>query len=274
MTKKGSILYIPHGGGPLPLMGDPGHKVMNEFLTAFPKDRPRPEAIVVISAHWEKDIPVATAHPTPELIYDYYGFPLETYEIKYPAPGHPELARKAVELFQQAGLKAKTDDRRGFDHGLFIPLGLMFPDAEIPCIQISLCADLDATAHLKMGEALSSLTEENVLVLGSGFSFHNMRGFGRAGSPDPGEDKDKENQAFQDWLLTTCTGENTSPEARKEALIRWEQAPGARHCHPREEHLLPLMVCAGAAGYQKARAVFDATIMDRRALALLWEATP
>ena len=274
MTTKGTVLYFPHGGGPLPLLGDPGHRVMNEFLTAFPRTRPRPDAVVVISAHWEMDIPVVTAHPNPELIYDYYGFPQETYEIQYPTPGHPTLARKAVDLFTAAGIKSRTDDRRGFDHGLFIPLTLMFPDADIPCIQISLCADLDPTTHTKMGEALKSLTHENILVLGSGFSFHNMRGFGRDGNPDPGEDKDEENQAFQDWLLATCTGEDAFPEVQKEALVRWEQAPGARHCHPREEHLLPLMVCAGAAGYRRARAVFDATIMDRRALALIWEGTP
>lgn len=267
----GNILYIPHGGGPLPLMGDPGHQVMNEFLTAFPRDLARPDAVVVISAHWEMDIPVVTAHPRPELIYDYYGFPRETYEIQYPAPGQPALAQRAVDLLTGAGIRSRTDDRRGFDHGLFIPLTLMFPGADIPCIQISLCADLDPTTHLKTGEALAPLVRENILVLGSGFSFHNMRAFGRGGSPDPGEDGDGDNQAFQDWLMATCAAEATAPETRKEALIRWEQAPGARHCHPREEHLLPLLVCAGAAGYRTARTVFDATILDRRALALFWE---
>lgn len=274
MTTQGTILYIPHGGGPLPLLGDPGHGVMNDFLTTFPKGLARPDAVVVVSAHWEKDIPVVTSHPRPELIYDYYGFPRESYEIEYPAPGEPALAKRVVDLFTAVGIKARTDDNRGFDHGLFIPLAMMLPKADIPCIQISLCADLDPTTHLKMGEALAPLTRENILLLGSGFSFHNMRGFGREGNPDPGEDKDKENQAFQDWLIATCAEGQTGPEARKESLVRWEQAPGARHCHPREEHLLPLMVCAGAAGYRTAETVFDATIMDRRAVSFLWRGAP
>ena len=149
----------------------------------------------------------------------------------------------------------------------------MLPGADIPCIQISLCAGLDPLTHLKMGEALSPLLQEDILLLGSGFSFHNIRAFGRQAPPgqDPGPDPDQDNQAFQDWLKKTCAGKEKSPETRKENLIRWEQAPGARHCHPREEHLLPLMVCTGAAGYRTAETVFDGTIMDRRALAFLWK---
>ena len=122
MINKGSILYIPHGGGPLPLMGDPGHKQLKNFLTAIiPQILPRPRALVVISAHWEMDIPVITAHDRPELIYDYFGFPREAYEISYPAPGEPALARKAADLLTGAGIKSRTDDRRGFDHGLVHP---------------------------------------------------------------------------------------------------------------------------------------------------------
>lgn len=273
MTSQGTILYIPHGGGPMPLMGDPGHQAMNAFLTAIPKTFPRPDAVVVVSAHWEMDIPVVTGHERPELIYDYFGFPKETYEIEYPAPGAPSRARKAVDLLNAARIKARTDQGRGFDHGLFIPLTLMYPKADIPCIQISLCAGLDPLSHLEMGEALTPLLEDNVLLLGSGFSFHNMGGFGRSGqgTHDAEKDQDQENQAFQDWLLETCAGDQTRPETRRENLIRWEAAPGARHCHPREEHLLPLMVCAGAAGFRTAEAVFDATIMERRALAFLWK---
>lgn len=275
MATKGTILYIPHGGGPLPLMGDPGHTRLNEFLTAIPRVLPRPEAVVVISAHWETDIPVVTAHEKPGLIYDYFGFPQETYEISYPAPGHPALARKTADLITGAGIKARTDARRGFDHGLFIPLALMLPRAEIPCIQISLCADLATLSHLNLGEALRPLMEENILILGSGFSFHNMGAFGRGSHtgpvPNQTQDPDQKNQAFQDWLDRTCT---EAAPGQKDRLIHWENAPGAWHCHPREEHLLPLMVCAGAAGYRPAEKVFDDRIMDRRALAFLWKGDP
>lgn len=271
MTAKGTILYIPHGGGPLPLMGDPGHTRLNEFLTTIPNTLPALDGVIVISAHWEMDIPVITSHATPGLIYDYYGFPRETYEISYPAPGWPELALRAVDLLAEKKIKARTDTRRGFDHGLFIPLSLMLPQAATPCIQISLCADLSPLAHLELGQALAPLLEDNILLLGSGFSFHNMGAFGRGAPSAPGPDPDRENQAFQDWLDRVCTDES-SPGERREKLIRWEMAPGARHCHPREEHLLPLMVCAGAAGCRPAEKVFDDRIMDRRALGLLWRA--
>ena len=273
MATKGTVLYIPHGGGPLPLMDDPGHARLNAFLTAVPQALPKPDAVVVISAHWEMDIPVVTAHERPGLIYDYYGFPRETYEISYPASGQPALAEKSVDLLTAAGIKARLDSGRGFDHGLFIPLARMLPKADIPCIQISLCADLDPLSHLNLGEALRPLTRENILILGSGFSFHNMGAFGRGASStqsqgsDSDQDPDQDNQDFQDWLDQTCTGEAAG---QKDRLIRWETAPGARHCHPKEEHLLPLMVCAGAAGYRPAEKVFDDRIMDRRALAFLW----
>ncbi|WP_321494859.1 class III extradiol ring-cleavage dioxygenase [uncultured Desulfobacter sp.] len=271
MTADSAVIYIPHGGGPLPLLGHTGHDAMNAFLKNIGKTLPRPRAVVVVSAHWEMDIPVVTSHSAPELIYDYHGFPRETYEIRYPAPGHPELAAKAVDLLTQARIKAKTNEKRGFDHGVFIPLILMLPQADIPCIQISLCASLDPLEHLRVGEALAPLLEENIWLLGSGFSFHNMRGFDMGPGPGAGTDPDPDNQAFQDWLKDTCANGRQTPEQQKENLIHWDHAPGAWHCHPRQEHLLPLMVCAGAAGYAPAKTVFDGIIMGRRALGFLWQ---
>ena len=269
MNHPTAIIYIPHGGGPLPLLGDQSHEALVKFLKQGFSDLPRPRAVVVISAHWEMDIPVATAHPAPDLIYDYFGFPREAYEIQYPAPGAPELAEKAVALLNRAGVKARTDAKRGFDHGLYIPLALMLPEARIPCIQISLCADLSPLSHLKMGEALSPLCGEDIWVLGSGFSFHNMAAFANLGQSM--DKNDFMNQEFQDWLMATCANDGLTPDQRKERLLRWEMAHHARYCHPREEHLLPLMVCAGMAGYTRSRLLFDDRVIGQRALAFLWQ---
>ena len=264
-----SILYIPHGGGPLPLMEHPGHTTLTKFLKTISTRIPKPEAIVVISAHWERDIPVITANPTPELIYDYFGFPQAAYEITYPAMGATDLAHTMQRLLSQARIKARTDDRRGFDHGLFVPLKQMYPDASIPCLQLSLTADLDPSAHLAAGNALSPLCHKNILVLGSGFSFHNMGAFA---DYDPEVDiEDPENHAFQQWLIQTCTAPDISPNQRRERLIHWEQTAHSRYCHPREEHLLPLHVCAGVAGYGQAETVFRDKIMGKEAVAFLWQ---
>ncbi|MCG8685198.1 MAG: dioxygenase [Desulfobacterales bacterium] len=265
MTNSASIVYIPHGGGPLPLLGHSGHESLVKFLKNLGRQLPLPEAVIVISAHWEMDIPVITSGPNPHLIYDYFGFPDAAYEIQYPAPGAPDLAKQVLENLSLAGIKARTDEKRGFDHGVFVPLTLMLPTADIPCIQISLCADLCPSSHLKIGEALTEVAKKNIWILGSGFSFHNMSAFTMDKSvPD---EIDEQNNQFQDWLMETCTGQKFLPEQRKERLIKWEFAPFARTCHPREEHLLPLLVCMAVAGYRPAKVLFDDTIMGRRALA-------
>jgi len=274
MKKTASIIYIPHGGGPLPVMGHEGHLKLVKFLRQIPEQLPLPEAVAVISAHWEMDIPVITSGDSPHLIYDYFGFPEAAYKLQYPAPGAKDFAEQALGLLSQAGIKARTDEKRGFDHGLFIPLSLMLPQADVPCCQISLCADLDPSTHLNIGEALAALATQNIWILGSGFSFHNMAAFAmgrqRHGEDDKIDEIDEKNQAFQDWLKETCTSGNLSPEQRKDRMVRWEFAPHARTCHPREDHLLPLMVCMGTAGYEKGEVLFDDTIMGRRALAFLW----
>ena len=236
MTADSAIIYIPHGGGPLPLLGHAGHNAMNAFLKKIGKTLPRPRAVVIVSAHWEMDIPVVTSHATPEIIYDYYGFPPKSYEIQYPAPGHPDLASKAVGLLTAAGIKARTDEKRGFDHGVYIPLSLMLPEANIPCIQISLCASLDAREHLQVGEALTPLLKEDIWLLGSGFSFHNMRKFDLGWEPsaatNPAPDPDRENQAFQEWLKQTCANEQTTPEQQRENLVYWGPGPGRTSLPP------------------------------------------
>jgi 4,5-DOPA dioxygenase extradiol len=248
----------------LPLLGDPGHSAMVEFMKQLPSKLRRPSAVLVVSAHWEEDVPALLGAERPTLFYDYYGFPKEAYEVQYPAPGAPALAAHAAGMLERQGVPCRIDERRGFDHGLFIPLMLMYPEADIPCTQLSLIRGLDAAAHLALGAALRGLMQEDVLVIGSGFSFHNLRAFAWQGAPVA----DADNDAFQDWLIETCAGPLTQDE-RAERLVGWQEAPSARYCHPREEHLLPLLVCQGLAG-GRGEVVFDDYILGKRSVAVLW----
>lgn len=260
-----SIVYLSHGGGPLPLLGDPNHRELIDVLGGLSARLIKPAAIVVVSAHWEEARPTITAGKTPALIYDYYGFPRESYEIKYPAPGAPQLAGQIAQACAQAGFDPMLSDTRGFDHGLFVPLKIMYPDAGIPCLQVSLLQSLDPSAHLQLGKALRWLHERDVLLVGSGFSFHNMRAFFA-----PATERDAaQNAAFEDWLADTCGNVSTDETERERRLIEWESAPAARYCHPREEHLLPLHVCYGAAG-KPAEQTIRLRILGKRASMYIW----
>lgn len=233
-------LFIPHGGGPCFFMPDP-HGTwtsMRDYLRDLPATLPEtPRAILVVSGHWEERAFTFTgASEHPGLIFDYYGFPPETYRLTWPAPGAPWLAERAAELLRSAGLPTAIDPERGFDHGVFVPLKVAFPEAEVPIVQMSLHASLDPALHVAAGEALASLRDDGVLVLGSGMSFHNLRAFGDPLVAEPSREFDR-------WLSETASA---APDERKAQLARWADAPFARLCHPREEHLLPLMVAAGA----------------------------
>lgn len=263
MTTQAQLVYFSHGGGPLPLLGDEGHAAMIRFMRALPATFNTPEAILVISAHWEERVPTLQAAPNPAMFYDYYGFPPEAYQVNYPAPGDPVLASEIAGQLKSAGIPSALDTQRGFDHGLFIPLLMMYPDANIPSLQLSLIQGLDAGAHLALGRALRPLLARKLLIIGSGFSFHNLRGF------FGGKGEDKQNDAFQDWLIETITSPMNSEVDRHERLLRWEQAPFAHYCHPREEHLLPLHVCQAMAG-EAGRLIFDDEILGKRATAFLW----
>ncbi|WP_028579632.1 DODA-type extradiol aromatic ring-opening family dioxygenase [Desulfogranum japonicum] len=265
-TYKGTVIYFSHGGGPMPILGEPSHQAMIAFMEQLPQHIPKPEAILVISAHWEEETATILSGSHPPLLYDYYGFPEEAYSLTYPAPGNPGLAKKISELLEEQGLTARPDTERGFDHGLFIPLKMMYPRADIPSLQLSLVKGLDPAIHLKLGKALHPLLQQNILVIGSGFSFHNMREFLWDGS----NPADEANDQFQDWLVETCTAA-LSPAQREEQLLHWSQAPSARYCHPREEHLLPLHVCVGMAGYNcQGTKIFDDYILGKRAVAFQW----
>ncbi len=235
--------FLPHGAGPCFFMDWTPPEAwdrMAAYLRGLADGLPaRPKAVLVVSAHWLAPAFTVTSAAAPELIFDYYGFPEHTYRLTYPAPGDPALAARVVELLQGAGLPAAEDAGRGFDHGVFIPLKLVLPEADVPVVALSLRADLDPAAHLAAGRALAPLREEGVLILGSGMSFHNMRGYGDPRFTAPSE-------SFDAWLTEIAA----EPAARDQALAAWAEAPGGLQSHPcgQEEHLLPLMVAAGAGG--------------------------
>jgi aromatic ring-opening dioxygenase catalytic subunit (LigB family) len=262
--EKVNILYLSHGGGPLPILGDPGHAAMVRFMQDLPSRLVRPEMILVISAHWEEAQPMLLSDSDAPLFYDYTGFPAAAYDITYPAPASHEWVRKMSALLSGAGFKPTVHPHRGLDHGVFIPLKMMVPEADIPVVQLSLIAGLDPAAHLALGKALRGLPAENLLVVGSGFSFHNLNAFF---APDA-EKRDPANDAFQDWLVETVTGDMPQ-DTREQRLLQWESAPHARYCHPRAEHLLPLHVCAGMAD-RAGEKIFDDRIMGKRGVAFRW----
>ncbi len=268
MKKKGTVLFVPHGGGPLPILGDARHKEIIKFLKNIKFRINKPSSIIVISAHWEENEVKITSGEKPSLIYDYYGFPKESYKITYPAPGNYKLANKIKNLLKAKNINSKLDPERGFDHGVFIPLKIMYPDASITCVQISLLKNLDPIKHIEMGKALSSLMDENILILGSGMSFHNVNVL-LSGSESGGSDNAK-NKEFDDWLVNVCTGDKLKNINREKALIEWIKAPSARFCHPREEHLIPLHVCYGVK-CEKANLVFNDNIIDKKVSAFLWQ---
>ena len=266
MNNQRRALFLSHGGGPLPLLGDPAHTEMVYCLQEIAETIVRPSAIIVVSAHWEAENATVTSGDSPGLIYDYSGFPPESYEIKYPCPGNQSLASSIIKQLGKAGINARADDARGFDHGLFVPLKIMYPDADIPCVQLSLIKGLDPLAHIKLGRALQNLADPSTLLIGSGFSFHNMAAFFE---PETADSK-AANRSFEGWLLDTCSDQSLAEEERTRRLVNWEAAPSARYCHPREEHLLPLQVCYGFAASACTKS-FELQILNKESSMYLWE---
>lgn len=243
MSSRMPVVFLPHGGGPWPFV-DLNFGTAAEYadlktylrsVQSLPKEKPK--AVLVVSAHWEEAKPTVMTSAHPPLLFDYYGFPKESYELTWPAPGEPALAARVRVLLEGAGIATGEDAERGFDHGTFVPLKLTWPDADVPVVQLSLKSGLDPAAHLAIGRALAPLRDEGVFIVGSGMTYHNLRAFGSRSAPVA--------EAFDAWLRDTTT---SSREERERRLIDWTHAPAARLAHPREEHLLPLMVIAGAAG--------------------------
>ena len=218
-------------------------------------------ALLVVSAHWEEPVIRVQTGANPDLYFDYYGFPPHTYELTWPAPGAPDVAEQAIRLLHEAGLDARPDSTRGFDHGVFIPLKVALPEAQIPTFQVSLRQGLDPEEHLAIGRALAPLRDEGVAIIGSGMSFHNMHVLMR----ESGTAELDQSRRFNRWIEATCT---RAAGDREQGLIRWAAAPSARFCHPREEHLLPLMVAAGAAHSEPGRVLFRDQVLGIEVSAL------
>ncbi len=247
--------FISHGGGPWPWMAEMAapmealaaslRRVAAEAAAAA--GGPAPRAVLCVSGHWEAPVFTAQAGAAPGMVYDYFGFPEHTYRIRYPAPGAPALAQRVQDLLQGAGIAAAQDAARGYDHGTFAPLAVMYPQAEVPVLQLSLKLGYSPAEHLAAGRALAPLRDEGVLIVGSGLSFHNLRLRGPAATAP--------SRQFDDWLRETL--EQHPPAERSARLLQWSQAPAARTAHPQEDHLLPLMVALGAAENEKATTVYQ-----------------
>ncbi|OWT59069.1 DODA-type extradiol aromatic ring-opening family dioxygenase [Candidimonas nitroreducens] len=244
------VYFISHGGGPWPYMPEAqqGYARLAASLRELPAQLPAtPSAVLMVSAHWEVRGGFGIqSNPRPPMLYDYYGFPAHTYQIQYPAPGSPALAARVQQLLNQAGLENGLDAQRGFDHGAFVPMAVMYPKADVPMVQLSIDAGYDPARHIALGRALAPLRDEGVLILGSGLSYHNLRGLGEPGRVPSAR--------FDAWLQDVVV--NGPPAQRAERLLDWQQAPSARMAHPREDHLIPLMVAAVAAGEEPATCVY------------------
>jgi aromatic ring-opening dioxygenase catalytic subunit (LigB family) len=241
-VKRLPTLYIPHGGGPCFFMEPPpAYPHLWEGLASYLRGLDmalgiRPTAVLVVSAHWEASVPTLNIAPTPSLLFDYYGFPEHTYQLKYPVSGIPALAPRVRSLLAAAGFESRVETERGLDHGVFVPFLLIYPHADVPIMQMSLHASLDPAVHLRMGRALAPLRDDGVLIVGSGMSYHNLAHlFSPRGN--------SEASSFDAWLHDAVR----DPKTRDSALTAWRSAPGGPQAHPREEHLIPLMIAAGAA---------------------------
>lgn len=239
------VLFLTHGAGPCFWMSWPapvgrnGFDGLREYLAGImPSISQTPDAIIVVSAHWETGEFSVNTNAAPGMLYDYYGFPDDTYSLQFPAPGQPALAKEIVNSLQEAGIAAQSNAKRGYDHGVFVPLMIMCPEAGIPVVEISIQSGYDPDAHIALGQVLEQYRSQNVLIVASGSSYHNFQDFfdGQNDAAKP----------FDDWLGESMT--QYAGAKRLDRLRNWEAAPNARHAHPKEDHLIPLMAAAGAAG--------------------------
>ncbi|CAF4946803.1 unnamed protein product [Pieris macdunnoughi] len=262
-------LFVNHGGGPLPLLGDKDHMGLTTFLRDEVKKHVNfkdLKAIILVTAHWQEKHVSISSNSHHDLYFDYYGFPPESYEYTYDAPGHPELAKQVYSALSDAGIEAKLDSSRGWDHGVFVPMMLMNPEANIPIVQLSVLTNQDAEQHYRVGEVLHKFRKDGIAIIGSGMSYHNMREFmyGRSGHKVV-------NEEFDSFLNEACT---TNNDKRKEKLIIWDQQPGAREAHPPRaaEHFMPLVVIAGAGGKAPGERIFNWDLSDSfRLSGFIWK---
>ncbi|MDK4740378.1 class III extradiol ring-cleavage dioxygenase [Rhizobium sp. CNPSo 3464] len=234
--------FVSHGGGPWPYITDGFRRNFDKLEQSLVEMRAElgnaVRAILVVSGHWEEQRFAISSGAQPGMVYDYHGFPEYLYHIKYGAPGQPELAKRVQALLQGRGIEAALDPTRGFDHGTFSILKPLYPEENVPVVQLSLDVSYDPALHLEAGRALAPLRDEGVLIIGSGLSYHNLRAM-------RGNEGHEPSRQFDAWLQQTLV--HSSPYERAKLLLEWEQAPSARAAHPREDHLIPLMVAVGAA---------------------------
>ena len=263
-TTRMPTLFIPHGGGPSFFMqkgdelGGPGvWDAQADHLRGLAASLGvKPKAVLVISAHWEERKPTVNVQTKPALLFDYFGFPDYTYRLTYPAQGEPALAARVRELLGAAGIESGEEASRGLDHGVFIPFLLIYPEADMPIVELSLVANLDAATHLAIGRALAPLRDEGILLVGSGMSYHNLRAMMTGGT-----DSNAASDEFDAWL--TATVEDADTAARDAKLAQWHRAPSGLASHPRPEHLLPLHVVAGAAGSDPGRRTYADHVLGK-----------
>lgn len=266
MTQRFPVYFIPHGGGPWPFMEFPKNaegKAPWDELAGFLRGLDaqigrRPKAVLVVSGHWETEpVPTLSTAPQPGMLFDYYNFPPHTYELSYPAKNSLDLAARARQLLAQAGIESAENDSRGFDHGVFIPFMLIYPDADVPLTMISLKDTLDVESHMAIGKALEPLRDEDVLIIASGMTYHNMPMFRKA-------EPDHVAQAvrFDDWLAQVVS--EADPQTRAQRIAQWDQNPDALACHvPDHDHLVPLFVAAGAAGTDQGARIFTTDFLGK-----------
>lgn len=255
MAVVAPALFVNHGGGPLPLLGDKDHVGLTVFLRDELKKQVNLkdiQAIVLVTAHWEEDIVTISAGKHHNLYFDYYGFPPESYTYKYNAPGDPKTAERIHDALKKAGIPSKLDAKRGWDHGVFVPMMLINPTADIPIIQVSVLSNQDPEQHYKLGQVLHEFRKEGIAIIGSGMSYHNMREFRNSRNRH-----EVINKEFDDYLNKVCTSEEEKD--RKIGLIHWREQPGATEAHPvnAAEHFMPLVVIAGAGGPKPGTRIFN-----------------
>lgn len=228
-------IFVSHGAPTLPFEDVPARTFLKELGAGIPK----PKAILMVSAHWETREPTVNAVDVNETIHDFYGFPEALYQLRYPAPGDPELVERVSQLLAAAGLAGHVDSKRGLDHGAWVPLLLAWPEADIPVVQLSVQSHLGPKYHVDLGRALRPLTEEGVLIMGSGGFTHNLAGW-----------RQKQDDGEPEWVSTFAAWFNAAlAEGRIDDILAYrEVAPYGEMNHPTEEHLLPLFVTLGAAG--------------------------
>lgn len=251
MTTRLPTYFISHGGGPWPWLDGPFRATFDKLeqsLFAIRRELAEaPRAVLVVTGHWEEDGFAVSSGESPGMVYDYYGFPEHTYHIRYAAPGSPALAARVAQLLEGGGVPVRLDPERGYDHGTFSLMKPLYPEEQMPLVQLSIDRRYDPARHLEIGKLLAPLRDEGVLIIGSGLTYHNLREMRGTGGQVP-------SRLFDDWLQHALVG--SSPAEREQQLLVWEKAPMARAAHPQEDHLVPLMVAVGAAWDEPAETVY------------------